>query len=118
MVLLVRDCRLRCRHYCRRQLVARIPGPIFVAVLLVAMPGWPWATSPRSGELIILCWATGTTGLLIIVRYQSRPGVWLKRMSRSSLNFGGESRCDQAAITGSLCRAALTVSAVTWRSRA
>ena len=37
------------------------------------------ATSPRSGELIILCWAIGTTGLVIIVRYQNRPGVWLRR---------------------------------------
>jgi hypothetical protein len=38
MVLLVPDCRLGCRHYCR-QLVA-VPGPTFVTVLLIAMPGW------------------------------------------------------------------------------
>jgi hypothetical protein len=40
------------------------------------MPGWPWATSPRFGELTILGW---TTGLLIIVRHRSRAGVWLER---------------------------------------
>jgi hypothetical protein len=40
------------------------------------------------------------------------------RMSRLSLNFGGGPGCDQAAITGSLCRVALTISVAAWRWRA
>jgi hypothetical protein len=53
----------------------RVSGPACVAVVLVAMPGWPWVTSPRSGELIILCSAIGTVGLLVIVRYRRVLGM-------------------------------------------
>jgi hypothetical protein len=72
---------------------SRVLGPTAVAVVLVAMPGWPWATSPRSGELIMRCWATGTIGLFIIVRYRSRPGVGLKRCARIGRSFRPVRHC-------------------------